>query len=152
MSPVFPFLICLMVTSSRVSRVAAVHHPLWRACGRLFQRILGYHGCFRRWNSWASNFSEITYFLSQEEHIAVCLIPLVQSGSSYSSLQQAFYGISFFDNACGVSNLCKSAFLLAILQGCNPSKLSGVTILTELFAALVNRFATPTATVQPHFD
>ena len=85
------------------------------------------------------------------------LIPLVQSGSSYSSFQQAFYGISFFDNACGVSNLCKSAFLLAILEGCkrvasNPSKLSGVTILTELFAALVNRFATPTATVQPHFD
>ena len=28
MSPVFPFLICFMFTSSRVSRVAAVHHPL----------------------------------------------------------------------------------------------------------------------------
>ena len=30
-----------------------------------------YHGCFRRWNSWASNFPKITYFSSQEEHIAV---------------------------------------------------------------------------------
>ena len=81
------------------------------------------------------------------------LIPLVQSGSSYSSLQQAFYGKSFFDNVCGVSNLSKSAFFFPIVEGSkrvslNPSKLSGVTILTELFAALVNRFATPTATVQ----
>ena len=94
------------------------------------------HGCFKRWKSCASGFPEVTYFLAQEEHVALYLILLVQSGSSYSSIQQAFYSISFFHNACGVSNPCKSAFLLAILEGCKriaskPSKLNRLPILPE---------------------
>ena len=80
------------------------------------------------------------------------LISLVQSGSSYSSIQQAFYSISFFHNACEVSNPCKSGFLLAILEGCKrvaskPSKLNRLPILPEHLVALVNRFATPSASL-----
>ena len=58
----------------------------------------------------------------------------------------------FFHNACGVSNPCKSAFLLAILEGCKrvaskPSKLNRVPILPEHLVTLVNRFATPSASL-----
>ena len=165
------FLICLIF--SFICLQAPWYHEfiirLWRACGRTFQqfsptvRLLKapseapstfktYHGCFKRWKSWASGFSEITYFPAQEQHVAVYLISLVQSGSSYSSIQQAFYSISFFHNACGVSNPCKLAFLQAILEVCKrvaskPSKLSRVPILPEHLVALVNRFATPSASL-----
>ena len=57
-----------------------------------------------------------------------------------------------FHNACGVSNPCKSAFLLAILEGCKrvaskSSKLNRLPILPEHLVALVNRFATPSASL-----
>ena len=156
MSPVFPFSHISCVYKFQAITRGCCSSSAFGEPADAYSNVF-YYGNFRRWNSWASNFSEITYFSPQEEHIAVYLIPLVQLGSSYSSIQQAFHSISFFDNACGDSNLCKSAFLLAVLEGCkrfasNPSYLSGVTILPELFAALVNRFATPTAIVQPHFD
>ena len=85
-------------------------------------------------------------------HVALYLISLVQSESSYSSIQQASYSRSFFHNASGVSNPCKSAFLLAILEGCKrvaskPSKLNRLPILLEHLVALVIRFATPSASL-----
>ena len=85
-------------------------------------------------------------------YVALYLISLVQSGSSYSPIQQASYSRSFFHNASGVSNPCKSAFLLAILEGCKrvaskPSKLNRLPILLEHLVALVIRFATPSASL-----
>ena len=132
-----------LFTSSRVPRI---HHPALESLRTHIPAVLPhskapstvktYHGCFKRWKSWASGFPEVTYFPAQEEHVALYLISLVQSGSSYSSIQQAFYSISFSHNACGVSNPCKSAFLLAILEGCKriaskPSKLNRLPILPE---------------------
>ena len=121
-----------LFTSSRVPRV---HHPALESLRTHIPAVLPhskapstvktYHGCFKRWKSWASGFPEVTYFPAQEEHVALYLISLVQSGSSYSSIQQAFYSMSFFHNACGVSNPCKSAFLLAILAGCKRVILFG---------------------------
>ena len=154
-----PYFFLYLFTSSRVSRV---HHPALESLRTHIPAVLAhskapstfktYHGCFKRWKSWASGFPEVIYFPAQEEHVALYLISLVQSGSSYSSIQQAFYSISFFHNACGVSNPCKSAFLLAILEGCKrvaskPSKLNRVPILPEHLVALVNRFATPSASL-----
>ena len=148
-----------LFTSSRLPRV---HHPVLESLRTHIPAVLvqskapctfkTYHGCFKRWKSWASGFSEVTYFPAHEEHVALYLISLVQSGFSYSSIQQEFYSISFFHNACGVSNPCKSAFLLAILEGCKrvtskPSKLNRVPILPEHLVALVNRFATPSASL-----
>ena len=148
-----PYFFLYLFTSSRAPRV---HHPALASLRTHIPAVFShskapstfktYHGCFKRWESWAGGFSEITYFPAQEEHVALYLISLVQSGSSYSSIP--FFSISFFHNACGVSNPCKSAFLLAILEGCKrvaskPSKLSRVPILPEHLVALVNRFATP---------
>ena len=116
-----PYFFLYLFTSSRISRV---HHPALESLRTHIPAVLAhskahstfktYHGCFKRWKSWASGFPEVIYFPAQEKHVALNLISLVQSGSSYSSIQQAFYSISFFHNACGVSNPCKSAFLLAI--------------------------------------
>ena len=110
-----PYFFLYLFTSSRVSRV---HHPALESLRTHIPAVLAhskapstfktYHGCFKRWKSWASGFPEVIYFPAQEEHVALYLISLVQSGSSYSSIQQAFYSISFFHNACGVSNPCKS--------------------------------------------
>ena len=156
MSPVFPFSHMSYVYKFQGITRGCCSSSAFGEPADAYSNVF-YHGCFRRWNSWASIFSKITYFSSQEEHIAVYLIPLVQSGSSYSSIQQAFYSISFFDNACGVSNLCESAFLLVILEGCkrvasNPSKLSVVTIFPGLFAALIDLLRPRQLFNQPHFD
>ena len=129
-----------------------MHIPAVLAHSKAPSTVKTYHGCLKRWKSWASGFPEVTYFPAQEEHVALYLILLVQSGSSYSSIQQAFYSTSFFHNACGVSNPCKSAFLLAILEGykhvaSKPSKLNRLPILPEHLVALVNRFATPSASL-----
>lgn len=155
-----PFFFLYLFTSSRVPRV---HHPALESLRRHIPAVLAhskapstfktYHDCFKRWKSWASGFPEVICFPAQEEHVAMYLISLVQSGSSNFSIQQAFYSISFFHNAYGVSNPCKSAFLLAILEGCKrvaskPFKLSSrVPILPEHLVALVNRFATPSASL-----
>ena len=148
-----------LFTSSRVPRV---HHPALESQRAHIPAVLAhskapntvktYHYCFKHWKSWASGFPEVTYFPAQEERVALSLISLVQSGSSYSSIQQVFYSISFFHNACGVSNPCKSAFPLAILEGCKrvaskPSKLNRLPILPEHLVALINRFATPSASL-----
>ena len=98
-----PYFYLYLFTSSRVSRV---HHPALESLRTHIPAVLAhskapstfktYHGCFKRWKSWASGFPEVIYFPAQEEHVALYLFSLVQSGSSYSSIQQAFYSISFF--------------------------------------------------------
>ena len=118
-----PYFFLYLFTSSRVPRV---HHPALESLRTHIPAVLAhskapstfktYHGCFKRWKSWASGFSEVTYFPAQEEHVALYLISLVQSGSSYPSIQQACYSLGFFHSACGVSNHYKSAFLLAIFR------------------------------------
>lgn len=68
-----------------------------------------------------------------------------------------FYSISFFHNACSVSNPCKSAFSSRyfgrVPEGCKrlaskPSHLNRAPILPEHLVALVNRFATPLASLE----
>ena len=98
-----PYCFLYLLTSSRVPRV---HHPALQSLRTHIPAVLAhgkapstfrtYHGCFKRWKSWASGFSEITYFPSQEEHVALYLISLVQSASSYSCIQLAFYSKGFF--------------------------------------------------------
>ena len=96
-----PFLLCLIFSfiCLQVPGYHAFTIRLWRACVRTFQRFLptarllarsrpsAYHGCFKRWKSWASGFPEVIYFPAQEKHVALNLISLVQSGSSYSSIR-----------------------------------------------------------------
>ena len=93
----------ILFTSSRLPRVQhpalespRTHIPAVLAHSKAPCTFKTYHGCFKRWKSWASGFSGITYFPAQEEHVDLYLISLVRSGSSYSSIQQAFYSISFF--------------------------------------------------------
>ena len=119
-----PYLFLYLFTSSRLPRV---HHPALESLRTHIPAVLAhskapstlktYYGCFKRWKSWASGFSEITYFPAQEEHVALFLISLVQSRSHIVPFSRRSTVEAFFHNACGVSNPCKSAFVL-ILEGC----------------------------------
>ena len=101
---------------------------------------------------WATSFPEIPYFPAKDLHIALYFISLVQSGVSYCSIQQFFYSLNFFHNACGVDNPCKTSFLLCILEGCKrlatkPVRSNRQPILPEHIVKLVARFGGSSASL-----
>jgi hypothetical protein len=72
--------------------------------------LKGYHAEFKKWKDWAGKFEEVLYFPANDTHVALYLVNLIQCGLSFSTIQSAFYGISFFHRSCGVSNPCDFLF------------------------------------------
>ena len=74
------------------------------------------------------------------------LIYLVQSGSSVSSIQQSFYSLNYFHNACSLENPCESRFVRCIFEGCRrlaikPKAIHRQPVLPEHLSKLVLQFA-----------
>ena len=104
--------------------------------------------------AWASPFRECRCFPTDETHVALYLLKLMQSSYSISSIQSAFYAISFFHSWCGVSNLCDSKFLRCIIESCKRVFSTSVRrrgrsplLPNYLLIKLVSSFASSDATL-----
>ena len=101
---------------------------------------------FNKWKSWCTQFKDM--------YIALYLVNLVQSGLSYSTIQSAYYAISFFHKTSSLVDPCESIFLKFIIDGFKrlcTSKLrhrrQKLPILAEHLNLLVTRFASAEASL-----
>ena len=121
--------------------------PVFLAASRAPSTVKGYHTHFRKWKAWAAKFPEVEYFPASDNHFALYLISLLQSGYSVSTIVSTFYSINFFHSSCAVRNPCNSGFVKAILEGCKRLAANSVSskkrlpICPEHLHALVLKFA-----------
>ena len=69
--------------------------PVFLAASRAPSTVKGYHTHFRKWKAWAAKFPEVEYFPASDNHFALYLISLLQSGYSFSTIVSTFYSIIF---------------------------------------------------------
>ena len=121
--------------------------PVFLAASRAPSTVKGYHTHFRKWKAWAAKFPEVEYCPASDNHFALYLISLLQSGYSFSTIVSTFYSINFFHSSCAVRNPCNSGFVKAILEGCKRLAANSVSskkrlpICPEHLHALVLKFA-----------
>lgn len=72
-----------------------------------------YSRAFDKFRLWAASYKEISVPPSNYLSIATYLEFLLQSNSSYSALEAAFYGIRWAHNLYGFSNPCESNLVKA---------------------------------------
>lgn len=109
---------------------------------------------FKKWKVWCSQFVEVNYFPADEIYVALYLVNLLQSGSSFSTIQSTFYAISFFHKLNIGANTCDSPFLRSVLSGCKRidaakprTSKHRLPVLPEHLQSLVSRFAGPSASL-----
>ena len=102
----------------QVLKPLSVLVPVFLAASRAPSTVKGYHTHFRKWKAWAAKFPDVEYFPASDNHFALYLISLLQSGYSFSTIVSTFYSINFFHSSCAVRNPCNSGFVKAILEGC----------------------------------
>ena len=121
--------------------------PVFLAASRAPSTVKGYHTHFRKWKAWAAKFPEVEYFPASDNHFALYLTSLLQSGYSFSTIVSTFNSINFFHSSCAVRNPCNSGFVKAILEGCKRLAANSVSskkrlpICPEHLHALVLKFA-----------
>ena len=71
---------------------------------------------YKKWKQWASKFQEICIMPASPAHVALFIASLFQDGVPYSSIESAFYGISWCHKLCGDRNPTDSSMVKLALQ------------------------------------
>ena len=79
----------------------------------------GYTRAFNRWKEFASRWGEVATFLAEPLPVALYLQHLLQSTSSCSSVDAAFYGLKWVHESAGLVSPTDSSLVAAVRE---PSK------------------------------
>ena len=79
--------------------------------------IKNYWGCFEKWVSWSEKFTEVSPMPSEEIHIIIYLLTLLQTGKNYPVIKSTLYAIKFFHKIIGFEEPCKTNLTTLILEG-----------------------------------
>ena len=79
--------------------------------------IKNYWGCFEKWVSWSEQFTEVSPMPSEEIHIIIYLLTLLQTGKNYPVIKSTLYAIKFFHKIIGFEEPCKTNLTTLILEG-----------------------------------
>ncbi len=80
--------------------------------------IKAYSTAFKKWRTWAQQFSEVQILPANETHVALFMVGLIQNGDSYDSIKNSFYGVKWFHKLGNWNDPCESNLCVNILEAC----------------------------------
>ena len=73
-----------------------------------YPRGLGY------WRIWTKNFPEIDVLTVKESHLALCIVSMIQMGTSFPTLTQMCYGVRWAHKLTGYKDPLKALLVRAV--------------------------------------
>lgn len=100
---------------------------------------------FKRFITWAENYSEITSVLPADElYVSLYLQSLMRTKRHYSTVESAFYGIKWAHNLAAVNNPCDSPIVISIVDAAKRSLNRPVVkkepVKAQVLVEMFNRF------------
>jgi site-specific recombinase XerD len=110
-----------------------------------------YSRAFEKFKTWTSQYAELSGLPTDSLTICLYLESLIESGSSYSVLESAFYGIRWAHVTCGLDNPCESRLVSNILESAKRALSKPVCkkepVTPEMISKICECFAQPTSSL-----
>ena len=93
---------------------------------------------FEKFEKWCSMFPEVKAYPSQESHVVLYLVSLIQSGQSLSVIESSFYSIKHYNVFCKV-NPCDSKLCKMLLEAAKRLCKNSLTKKNPITVEMLNK-------------
>jgi len=159
------YYICICFIFTRYQSFEYENEPFGGSQFKMFGRILlqrsvaakapstteRYSRAFNKFKLWTCQFFELSSLPTDSLTVCLYLESLIQSGSSYSVLESAFYGIRWAHVTCGLKNPCEAGLVSNILESAKRALSKPICkkepITPEMISRICECFAQPSSTL-----